>query len=358
MRGVRQARAGVAVAAVAGAIMLAPAGVRALPGGTVSAAELTATDATVVADEGSAQTPAVGERHRSVTARFSRRRTEVGGTVIVTGRIRGSHGPQTVQLVQRLPSGPRVVATTTADGSYRMTVPTTWYDRQRLVVRLPETATEQEARSHPGTVTVVPDYRPAGSARSWTYIRPGERYRFDPCRVVTYRVNTAQASAGALRDVKGAFARIREATGMRFKYVGSTAAVPWSNVNALWQDDADIVIAWARQSQTQLDGSAGLGGPVTSHGARDAYGAVWETDTAGVTLDAGLPLTPGFGTSRNRWHGTRGGLLMHELAHALGAGHSSGRGQIMRAVMTNDPARYGAGDLAVLHRLGLASGCV
>jgi hypothetical protein len=56
---------------------------------------------------------------------------------------------------------------------------------------------------------------------------------------------------------------------------------------------------------------------------------------------------------------TLGELLLHELGHVTGLGHTPDGSQVMFAVL--EPmaaAAYGAGDLAGLGRLGAAQGCL
>ena len=79
-----------------------------------------------------------------------------------------------------------------------------------------------------------------------------------------------------------------------------------------------------------------------------------------VVLDARRDLPGGFGPGpRVGTLGTWGQVLMHELGHTLGLDHPSGldKAQIMFPETTYKEARWGAGDLAGLRRLGSASGC-
>ncbi len=298
----------------------------------------------------------------TVTARMTSTRVEVHTAVYVSGRVTG--GSRAIQVVEKLPSGWRVVgsANSVRNGGFRVQAPTRYYGRHVYAVMAPATSTHAAATSALQTVVVTPSYRPAGSASSWSYIRgPRERMRFDPCQVITYRVNARRGGKRALADVKGAFNRIGEASGMRFRYLGSTNATPRANRTGQWPEDANIVIAWQdRKKAANLGSWAGVGGPELSMGgARDALGAVYETQKASVLLAADLHLAGGFGTGpRHGFQGTRGQLLMHEITHALGGGHTSGQGQIMEPVMDNDPARFGAGDLTLLSRIGMASGCM
>ena len=298
----------------------------------------------------------------TVTTWMTGSRVKVHTAVYLSGTVTG--GSRAIQVVEKLPSGWRVVrsASSIRNGTFRVQAPTSYYGRHVYAVTAPATSTHAAATSPFQTVVVTPSYAPAGSASSWSYIRgPRERMRFDPCQVITYRVNAHRGGKRALADVKGAFNRISEATGMRFRYLGSTNATPRADQTGQWPEDASIVIAWQdRQKAAGLGSSAGIGGPESAvGGARDALGAVYETRRASVLLAADLHLAGGFGTGpRHGFQGTRGQLLMHEITHALGGGHTSGQGQIMEPVMDNDPARFGAGDLTLLSKIGMASGCM
>jgi len=92
-------------------------------------------------------------------------------------------------------------------------------------------------------------------------------------------------------------------------------------------------------------GPGALVDPITGHGVYV---------TGAVLIDAAAAnLSPGFGP------GGLGAVLMHELGHLVGLGHTQDPTQIMnpQLLQTKD-GTYGAGDLAGLARLGAASGCL
>ena len=70
-----------------------------------------------------------------------------------------------------------------------------------------------------------------------------------------------------------------------------------------------------------------------------------------VVLSA--PNDPGAGFGPN----ARGGLLLHELGHAVGLAHVDDRTQIMNPISTGAAGVYGTGDLAGLRILG-SGGCL
>jgi hypothetical protein len=189
--------------------------------------------------------------------------------------------------------------------------------------------------------------------------------RWDPCRVIGYRVNRAQATHGAVKDVKRAIHRTRLATGLTFVYRGRTNRIP----QAQWRKhaypaDTQLIVAWIRPSQSTLmsgttrEGIAGRGG--SWHvSARDKAGRLWgRYDRGYALLNADMHFPAGFKT-RGRF-GSRGRELMHELGHVVGLDHPShgGRLQIMYPVLTRKPAQWGRGDLAGLRFVGAGGGCL
>ena len=95
--------------------------------------------------------------------------------------------------------------------------------------------------------------------------------RWNPCRVIHYRVNLSRAPKGALTDIKRAVARVTSASGLRFHYDGRTRTIPQraygTRVNAA-KTTNQLIIAWAAPGKgpgrTDLLGSdpsiVGVGG--------------------------------------------------------------------------------------------------
>jgi len=297
----------------------------------------------------------------TLSANWSATSVVVDRALSVSGQVTsGTSDARPVQLLQKLPEGWSVLAeqTTTADGSYTFEVPTSWYNQHRLVVSAPATSDAQAARSVETDVTVLPAYTPQGSASNWNWLSKDYRYRWNPCREISYRVNATKATAGAVADTKEAFRRLARATGLRFRYLGSTSAIP--GTERAWPADTSFLVAWANPSQTSVDLSGsviGYGAVGSAWSARDSNGAVAEIARAEVTIDATAKLASGFGRSYLRT--TRGSILMHELAHASGLGHTNRSKQIMMPSTDRSiTARWGAGDLTGLHHIGRAQGCM
>jgi hypothetical protein len=197
-------------------------------------------------------------------------------------------------------------------------------------------------------MTVVTPYRPEGRIDDHTFMSSPSA-RWNPCQTIRYAVNPA-GIPGALRDAREAIDRVAFATGLRFRYTGTTTFVPQSPGDT--SGDADLVIAWARPTLSAMlrssPTSAGVGGPRWTSG----LALPLQITSGAVVINSVLRPTPGFAEGRF----TRGELLMHEIGHAVGLGHARTRSQVMYPVMI-PTSRWGAGDLAALRAVGAQQGC-
>lgn len=314
---------------------------------------------------GSVEGSSAARARSSITTTWSTSKVKLGAPATVRGRVTSKRlQRRTVNLYVSLQSGWRLAASTRSDsvGRYTLKVPTDYYFSRPMRVRAPATTRARGVTSTSRTFTVTPVSAPAGSSGSWARAVAGQETRVNPCQVVTYRVNGATGTA--LADVQATMARVHEATGIRFRYLGTTAAVPKpsSLSTAAWPTDSTLVIAFVAPTATTFP----LGGPagyeifsqsaiLSTRAAHDAQGAVRRVTRAGVVLDATQDLGSGFQQLRGR-------ILMHEVAATLGLGSVSSTSQRMSVVMpaTVLPTAigWGAGDLAGLGRVGLVEGCV
>lgn len=293
--------------------------------------------------------PAQAASTTTISAGLSLATVIVGGTSSVSGTVSGSGG-RTAVLQVRLDSGWRTLRTTTTDsrGRYAFPAPTGWMNAHTLRVVAPASGSAAEGTSSARVLTVKPGWRPAGRASSWSPLH-ASRPRFNPCTAITWKFNRNGGYATSLTDVKRTFSRLARATGLSFSYQGTTTAVPGSGTT---DKSVALVVGFASPSQV-----GALRGAVAGQGS-----ATWVTRDGraeivrgSLVLDRTARLRTGFAASGSP---TWGQVMQHELAHALGLGHTSASNQLMHGVASSSNHRLGAGDLAGLRSIGLQSGCI
>lgn len=239
------------------------------------------------------------------------------------------------------------------DGRYAVALPTDWYWSGRLQVLVPAGPGRPAAATSPlFSAAVRPGYAPRGRARSWTDMS-GVRARWDGCRPVTWRVNTAGMPSRGVPEVRRALGMLRAATGFRFQYVGTTSALPWNRLGRVLWGPADLTVAWsaARSVPGLRGGTVGVGG---GRWQREGSGPAIYVQ-GGAVLERRMPAHVRRGFVAGPSTGT---LLLHELGHALGLGHVKDVTQVMHPTLTSRTRpRFGAGDLAGLRALGRMTGC-
>ena len=260
-----------------------------------------------------------------------------------------------------------------ADKHGTLTVPTAVPDgrRSRVVLQLDRrtvvnaVVTPHCAKAAPVPVpTAVPAAAAStgrGSTTSYTLHRNsnGSVTRWNPCAGdIHVRVNPTLGGAGALADAQAALDALSRGSGLHFVYDGTTTFVPASSRSA--SQPAEVVIAWAPPgtgagaSDYYQPGAVGEGGWRSSGTSNDG-GATWNWRIVQgfVVLDPGSPLPGGFGAGV-----TRGSLLLHELGHVAGLGHTDDGSQVMYPVLrSSSVGSFGAGDLTGLTAVGAANGC-
>ena len=197
--------------------------------------------------------------------------------------------------------------------------------------------------------------------------------RFNPCEPVHFIQNGAAAPPFVVENVQDAFRRLAQETGITFIDDGLTDEsarrgpyVP-ERYPGRW---APILIVWEHFPAEQTSGQQQiLGNTVPMRvddvtvSARlrfnvDAYND--ETTKAPIQVGFGPPAGSGTGPiGRNNI--TWGRIILHELAHVVGLGHTREEGSLMypdAAQQTIRPTGFSKSDLAGLRNLGRDAGCV
>jgi len=170
-----------------------------------------------------------------------------------------------------------------------------------------------------------------------------EPVSYSPCRPVRYAVNPQQAPDDHMELIQGSVARIEQATGLVFEYVGETTS---RNFLARSLAGDPVLIGWATPEELpQLeDEVAGIGGStmVSRQLGRREY------VTGMVALDAET-FQELMGSPSGRAHAAA--ILDHELAHLVGLDHVDDEGELMHPRGASR-GEFGPGDLEGLARLG------
>jgi hypothetical protein len=278
----------------------------------------------------------------------------------VNGKIKSQkRKKRVVVLQQKLPGGWTKVDKdkTNGKGRFHLKAKTNWYHKKlkmRVVVQPTRRAAGNTSKGH--GFSVNPTYVPAGSPSAWTRIAPGYKVQFNPCAPVRWKLNTKYAPAGVKPEVKAAFKQLSAATGIRFVYAGKTHAIPGTKLR--WPGNTNMVVAWAapRQTSWNLHGNTiGRGGQIRTANARTAKGKrAYQITRSGLVLDNTFAAPAGF-VGPN----ARGSIIVHELGHVVGLGHTGDHNQQMYPSAENVwNGVYQAGDLNGMRHVGLMTGCL
>ena len=193
--------------------------------------------------------------------------------------------------------------------------------------------------------------------------------RFDPCQPVHYIMNPAQAPPTGVADVDEGFKRLAQVTGMTFVNDGFTDEVtrrdPYvpDRYPNRW---APILIVWTQQSGDRANIEVvGSGVPYRVEdalvsGTLRLYADAVTNRARNTPVPGGFGSVPGFGAIGAEGV-TWGRVILHELAHVMGLGHTRDRDQLMypdTAEQTSHTTDYRSGDREGLRLLGRASGCL
>ena len=197
--------------------------------------------------------------------------------------------------------------------------------------------------------------------------------RFNPCEPVHYIQNGAAAPRFVVENVREAFKRLAQATGIDFVDDGLTDEnarrgpyVP-ERYPGRW---APILVVWEHFPAEQTSGQSQiLGNTVPMR-----VGEVTVSARLRFNVDAyndestKAPIRDGFGPPAGPETGpigrndiTWGRIILHELAHVIGLGHTRDEGSLMypdAAQQTIRPTGFSRSDLNGLRYLGRDAGCV
>ncbi|MEP6973320.1 MAG: hypothetical protein ABI869_04145 [Actinomycetota bacterium] len=186
----------------------------------------------------------------------------------------------------------------------------------------------------------------------------GHPIRWNPCESIHYVVNPGAAPFGSLEDVQKAVLRLSSATGIAFTYDGLTDEVP-GRYRDVYQPDrygerwAPVLIGWVDPRTSSFDfdpggrEAAGVAGPLFPD---PGPSTIYVSGVVAINVDD--PNSPGFGSV-----GAQGPVVLHELAHVLGLGHTKVQGELMEP-SGGGMTTFGPGDLEGLRELGRSQGCL
>jgi hypothetical protein len=197
--------------------------------------------------------------------------------------------------------------------------------------------------------------------------------RFNPCEPVHYIQNGAAAPTFVVENVREAFKRIGQATGITFVDDGLTDEnarrgpyVP-ERYPGRW---APILIVWEHFPPEQTSGQSQiLGNTVPMRvdevtvSARLRFNVdSYNDETTKAPIEDGFGPAAGSGTGPiGRNNITWGRIILHELTHVMGLGHTREQESLMypdAAQQTLRPTGFSKSDLSGLRYLGREAGCL
>ncbi|MDA8386238.1 MAG: matrixin family metalloprotease [Actinomycetota bacterium] len=207
----------------------------------------------------------------------------------------------------------------------------------------------------PSSSTPIDQSAPASGSYGFLVTEPNSSLpvRYNPCATIHYVVNVSQAPSYGLQLVQNAFQEISQATGIQFAFDGTTTELPTSTRSAYVNGSPNpILVAWEANGQTDYLPQSNSSGTVVGMGGSvyiyNSTAGQFQYVSGQAAISSTYPLT-----ENEQIH-----LVLHELGHVIGLGHTSWTNQIMYPVDESSPITYGSGDLRGLAELGMAEGCL
>jgi 5-hydroxyisourate hydrolase-like protein (transthyretin family) len=272
-----------------------------------------------------------------------------GGQLSVTATLRPAVPGGSVLVEERFGSEAwRTVATVSAAADGSVAVPLgarTKTGMYTFRVTRAADATWAAATAETTARVTVTGTGPAGAWRpiAGTKARPAH---WQTC-TIRYQVNPRGMPAQGMSDLREAFRRVTQVSGIKFRYVGRSRAVPHLGYGGPGTNR--MVVAWAAPAAT-----GGLLGPFTGGvgGTRRTSSGRILTGYVVMSTQFTKTAVPGFGTGA-----PHGMVLMHEIGHVVGLDHYNNRSQVMHPSAALPAAVWGAGDIAGLRQIGKVGGC-